>query len=85
MDNVAAISNIRRGDTTQRNKYFRIRSDARHDAFLDKLVEPKHMASKDLPADALTKSLSGPQLLRHKRQLNVYPSKALAFLGACNR
>ena len=32
------------------------------------------MASEDLPADALTKSLSGPQLLRHKRQLHVYPS-----------
>jgi hypothetical protein len=66
MDNQAAITMIRHGRTTRSNKYFRIRVDALHDAFQSKLIEPIYMKSCALPADALTKSLSGPMLQKHK-------------------
>ena len=62
MDNTAAINMIKNGNTTSRNKYFRVRTDSLHDAVVNQDIELHHMRSHQLPADALTKSLTGPQL-----------------------
>ena len=62
MDNIAAINMIKNGNTTSRNKYFRVRTDSLHDAVVNQDIELHHMRSHQLPADALTKSLTGPQL-----------------------
>ncbi len=74
LDNKSTISNIEKGNTTQRNKYFRVRADALHDAYINQLIIPTHLQSELRPVDALTKSLSGPQLLKHKRTMNLCPA-----------
>ena len=73
MDNVSAIKGIQNGNTTQRNKFFRVRMDAMHDQYNDKEIKFTYMPTDVLPADALTKSLSGPTLLKHKRYMGVVP------------
>ena len=73
MDNVSAIKGIQNGNTTQRNKFFRVRMDAMHNSHMDNEIKFLWMKTDLLPADALTKSLSGPTLLKHKRFMNLVP------------
>lgn len=73
MDNISAIKGIQNGNTTQRNKFFRVRMDAMHDYYTNKEIKFTYMPTDALPADALTKSLSGPTLLKHKRFMNLIP------------
>ena len=75
-----AITTIKTGNTTKRNKYYRVRVDALHDAMQDDIIQVHHVRSQHLPADALTKSLSGPKLLKHKMALNVKP--LTRFIGS---
>ena len=46
--------------------------DDLHDSFEKGIIEPVHMRSQDLPADALTKSLSGPILAAHRAKMNLH-------------
>jgi hypothetical protein len=71
IDNQATIHGIVNGNTTSRNKYFRVRIDALHDAINDEIIKPIYQQSEELSADALTKSVSGPKLLKHRRSVNV--------------
>ena len=70
MDNEAALKGLKNGNTTSRNKYYRVRIDALHEAYKDGIIDPVYMSSNILPADALTKSLSGPKLREHTEFLN---------------
>ena len=47
--------------------------DAMHDYYTNKEIKFTYMPTDALPADALTKSLSGPTLLKHKRFMNLIP------------
>ena len=71
MDNQAAIQGIQNGNTTGRNKYFRVRIDCLHDAVKCELIKPVYEKSADLSADALTKAISGPKLLKFKLKNNI--------------
>lgn len=62
MDNEAALAGNINGNTSKHNKYFRVRIDALHDSYSSGIIHPKFMRSKDLPADDVTKSNSGPHL-----------------------
>ena len=71
MDNQAAIKCIKNGNTTKRSKYFRVRIDDLHDCHEKELIAVHHVRTHELPADALTKSLSWPILLKHMKTLNI--------------
>ena len=72
MDNEAAISGIKNGNTTARNKYYRVRIDVMHDAYVNKLIDPVHKHTSKLTSDGLTKSNSAPKLLQFKQANNIF-------------
>lgn len=71
MDNAAAMAGITKGNATKRNKFFRVRIDAMHESIKLKEITLVYMKSSELPADMLTKALSGPKILKHKQCISV--------------
>ena len=71
MDNSSSLCLIKKGNTTTRSKYYRVRIDALHDSFEKGLIAPEYLNTSLLPADALTKALSGPLLKKHKEALQI--------------
>lgn len=82
MDNMSAIKGISKGNTTQSNKYFRIRIDSLHESVKNNELKLVHREGANLPADMLTKSLSGPNIKGYKDDLQIlsYPPSASGAL-----
>jgi hypothetical protein len=71
IDNENAIMNIKNGNTTKRNKYYRVRIDSLHSAYEEKVMKTQHVYSPELSVDALTKSLVGPTIKKHKTSSGI--------------
>jgi hypothetical protein len=71
IDNENAILNIKNGNTTKRNKYYRVRVDSLHDAYEEGIMKPEHEYGKNLSVDGLTKSLVSPMIKKHKASCGI--------------
>ena len=64
-DNSGAISLMKGGGNHKRSKHFTIEFDALREYVRGKEIEIKYIATAEMPADMLTKSLSKPAFEKH--------------------
>ena len=78
-DNLSTVTIVKSGRFSARTKHLSVRYHYTHNLMTDGVVELKHLGTKFLPSDALTKALGGPD---HKRHSLVLLGMA-AIEGVC--
>ena len=83
-DNMATLITISSECTTWRSRHYALRAGWARDQVSSRKLGVKHKPGKELPADALTKILSGPELskARERLLLGQIPTKTLAAAAA---